>query len=161
MGGKTIGGILRKISGAYYDTLQNNHGCDSVIRRILVVKALPNASIGPDTMRVCDKQQLNFDIPSTTGIKSYTITNYSTTVNNTSLSFKYNLANYQVTVYAEAVGINGCTGSDKVTVLPNHISNLFQNLPVFEDPFVTFIWCVLKRYIQCVIDIFIEIILSL
>ena len=38
-----LGGLWRRTGGTYYDTLNNSHGCDSIIKQILTV--LPNVSM--------------------------------------------------------------------------------------------------------------------
>lgn len=98
----------------------------------------PNASIGPDTMYVCDGDQLSFYPAGITTGSTFTITNGFNTVNNTALNFTYQSIMPPALVQINATAPNGCTAQHVVKLIDNAIINLFQGLPVNNSPTFTF-----------------------
>jgi hypothetical protein len=132
-----IAGTWQATAGVYSDTLQSTSSCDSIVLHNLIVNQLPNADIGPDTLWVCDGEELTFTLD-TTGVASYSISNFFTTSFNAAFTFTFDSQLPASSVVSQATGPTGCTSSDQVILIDNQLINLTQTFPVLTDPFVAF-----------------------
>ncbi len=130
-------GFTYSSAGSYTQVLTNAVFCDSILTLNLIEYPLPNANIGPDSLWVCDGEELSFGID-TTGVASYSISNFTTTQTNDSLTFIYNATAPTSSVISNSVGTNGCMNSDQVVLVWNDIINMSQVFPSMNDPLVIF-----------------------
>lgn len=112
--------------------------CDSIVTYNLIENLLPNANIGPDTLWVCDGEELAFGLDDTTGIINYSISNFSITQNNDSLIFIYNMMSPPSSVVSQVTDTNGCVNNDQVFIKNNNINNFSMGFPILNDPYVDF-----------------------
>ena len=133
----TVNGTTYSTPGAFDQYFTNSVGCDSILTVNVTEWSLPNADIGSDTLFVCDGQELVFGIDET-GIASYSISNFSSTVFDDTLFFTYDMFNPVTSVVSQVTGGNGCTNSDQVTLIENEILNMSANFPTVNDPSVDF-----------------------
>jgi PKD repeat protein len=134
-----IAGQMISQPAVIYDTLSTLYDCDSIIEYEVFVKPLPNANIGPDTLWVCDGEQLGFDLHDKTGVDSYTITTGSLVQSqDDSLIITYNMSLPITIVQSDVVGINGCTNRDIVRIQGDDIVNMIMDIPVYNEMSVSF-----------------------
>lgn len=114
----------------------NNCVADETI--VITVLDLPNTNIGPDSLWVCNGEQLLFELTNTTDIATYTIQTSFQSSTDAALSFVYNGSNPPALVQCTSTGTNGCVASQVVFLNNNSILNLSQGIPTGSDPTYTF-----------------------
>lgn len=98
-----IGGIWRNTSGTYTDTLNNSHGCDSIITNILTIYPISSSILNPT---VCNGSSytLNGHSYSVAGTYYDTLTSYL----GCDSIIQINLSTFSSTLFTQ--NLNGCTG---------------------------------------------------
>jgi len=126
------------INTTYIVTGTDLNNCLNTASIDIIVNALPDPNIGPDSLWVCDGEELVFSLENTDGVDTYTImTAFESSVDN-SLTFTYNISNPPSIVQSSVTGTNGCTSQDVLYLVDNTIVNLFQGIPVNNDPTFNF-----------------------
>lgn len=131
--------ITADTAGLYWVTVTNSSGCQATDSINANVLALPDASIGPDSLWVCDGEVLIFALTDTSGVSAYSITNAFQTSNNAALVFTYNASSPPLLVQSTVSGSNGCSSSAIVHLINNMITGLNQGVPVNTDPTYMFV----------------------
>lgn len=99
------GGAYQTKAGTYYDTLQNNRGCDSVVITQLTLKPTPDPKLGPDR-DLCVGEKL---VLQPGNFSNYLWQDMSTGPEYTVTG----IGKYWITI----LGPNGCRGSDTLNIL--------------------------------------------
>ncbi len=98
------GGKYQTKAGTYYDTLQNNLGCDSVVTTQLTVKPTPDPKLGPDR-NLCVGEKLI--------LKPGNFSNYLWQDMSSGPEYIVTgIGKYWITI----IGSNGCRGTDTLTI---------------------------------------------
>ena len=133
-----LGGVTYSQGGVFTQNYTNALNCDSIVTYNITENLLPNANVGPDTLWVCDGDDLAFGLDDTTGIVSYSISNFTITENNDSLLFTYDMMNPPSSVVSQVTDTNGCVSNDQVYIRNNNITLMQIGVPSFNDPFLGF-----------------------